>query len=126
MAITKAFQEYIDVFMKIFLDDFIVFNDLSTHLKKLTKCFLKCREYGINLNLDKFPFMVCFGTILGFIVSKEGKTFDLKKIESLVNMSMSKTPQDIEVFNGMAQFYKCFIKKICLCYGTNHQVIQKS
>jgi len=55
--------------------------------------------------------MVCSGTILGFIISKEGKTFDLKKIKALVNMSMSKTPQDIQVFNGMAQFYICFRKK---------------
>jgi hypothetical protein len=106
--------------MKIFLDDFTIFNDLSTHLKKLRKCFLKCKEYGINLNLDKCAFMVCSGTILKFIVSKEGKTFYLKKIEALINMSMSKTPQDIQVFNGMAQFYICFIKKNCLCYGTNN------
>jgi hypothetical protein len=26
-AITKAFHEYIDVFMKIFLDDFTIFSD---------------------------------------------------------------------------------------------------
>jgi hypothetical protein len=31
-AVTKAFYEYINVFMKILLNDFIVFNDLSTHL----------------------------------------------------------------------------------------------
>jgi hypothetical protein len=37
--ITKAFHEYIDVFMNIFLDDFTIFNDLSTHLEKLRKCF---------------------------------------------------------------------------------------
>jgi hypothetical protein len=72
-AVTKAFREYIDVFMKIFLDDFIIFSDLSIHLKKLKKWFLKCREYGISLNLDKCAFMVCSGIILGFIVSKEGK-----------------------------------------------------
>jgi hypothetical protein len=42
--INKAFHEYIDVFMKIFLDDFIVFNNLSTHLKKFKNIFLKCRE----------------------------------------------------------------------------------
>ncbi len=29
--ITKAFCEYIDVFIKILLDDFIISNDLSTH-----------------------------------------------------------------------------------------------
>jgi hypothetical protein len=32
-AITKAICEYINVFMKIFLDDFIVFSDMSTHIK---------------------------------------------------------------------------------------------
>jgi hypothetical protein len=31
-AVTKTFREYIDVFMKIFLDDFMVFNDLWFHL----------------------------------------------------------------------------------------------
>jgi hypothetical protein len=47
-------------FMKIFLDDFTVFSDLSNHLKKLKKCFLKCRIYGISLNPNKSAFMVCF------------------------------------------------------------------
>ncbi len=94
--------------MKIILDDFIVFNDLSTHLEKLKQCFLKCKEYGISLKLEKCAFMVYFGIILKFIVSKEGKTLDPKKIEALVKMLVPKTLQEIQVFNGMAQFYKCF------------------
>jgi hypothetical protein len=69
--------------------------------------------------------MVCSRTILGFIVSKKGKTLDPKKIEALINMLVPKTPQEIQVVNGMAQFYKCFIKKNYIYYGTNHQVIQK-
>jgi hypothetical protein len=77
-AVTNAFREYIDVFMKIFLNDFIVFIDMSTHLEKLKKCFLKCKEYGISLNPEKCAFMVCSGSTLGFIVSKEGKTIDPK------------------------------------------------
>ncbi len=52
-AITKAFCKYIDIFMKIFLNDFTIFSDLSTHFKKLKKCFLKCRKFGINLNPNK-------------------------------------------------------------------------
>jgi hypothetical protein len=74
--------------MKIFLDNFTIFNDLSTHLEKLKKCFLKCKEFGISLNLNKCAFMVFSGTILGFIVSKEGKVMDLKKVEALVNMQV--------------------------------------
>jgi hypothetical protein len=101
-VVTKAFCEYTNVFMKIFLHNFVVFSDLSTHLEKLKKCFFKCRENGISLNPNKCAFMVFFGIILGFIISKEGKTFDLKKIEGLVKMLVSKTLQDIQVFNGMA------------------------
>jgi 23S rRNA A2030 N6-methylase RlmJ len=48
--------------------------------------------------------------ILGFIVSKERKLPDPKKIQAIVNMPPFENPQQIQVFNGMAQFYKCFIK----------------
>jgi hypothetical protein len=33
-----------------------------------------------------------FGIVFGFIISKEGKTPDPKKIEALINMPMPKTP----------------------------------
>jgi hypothetical protein len=53
--------------------------------------------------------MVCFKTILGFIISREGKTLDLKNMEAIVKMPIPKTLQEIQVFNIMAQFYICFI-----------------
>jgi len=31
-VITKTFREYLDSFMNIFLDDFIVYNDMDNHL----------------------------------------------------------------------------------------------
>jgi hypothetical protein len=34
-VVSHAFCEYLDVFMKLFLDDFIVFIDMATHLSKL-------------------------------------------------------------------------------------------
>jgi hypothetical protein len=71
--ITKAFKEYLDSLMKIFLDDFTMYNDMESHLHKLILCFEKCRKYGISLNLYKCAFMVFLRMILGFIVSKEGK-----------------------------------------------------
>ncbi len=98
---TKVFHEYINVFMKIFLDDFTIFNDMSTHFEKLIKCFLKCIKYGISLNPQKCAFMVRFGTIIGFIISKEGKTLDPNKIEALIKMLVPETPQEIQMFNGM-------------------------
>jgi hypothetical protein len=69
-TITKTFKEYLDNFMKIFMDDFMVYNDMESHLQKIRICFQKCRECGINLNLDKCAFMVFSRMILGLIVSK--------------------------------------------------------
>jgi hypothetical protein len=87
--------------MKIFFDDFIVFSDLSTHLEKLKKCFFNYREFVITLNLDKCAFMVFSRTILGFIVSEEGKFMDPKKVEALVNMPVPTTLHEIQVSNEM-------------------------
>jgi hypothetical protein len=59
--------------MKIFLDDFIMYNDTESHLQKLKLCFQKCRKYGISLNPSKYAFMVFSRMILDFIISKDGK-----------------------------------------------------
>jgi hypothetical protein len=42
--------------------------------------------------------------------SKEGKLPNPKKKLAIVCMPTSKTLKDIPIFNGMAQYYKCFIK----------------
>ncbi len=91
-VVTKAFCEYIDVLMKIFFNDFIFFNDMSTHFEKMKKYLLKCRKFDISLNLDKCAFMVFSGTILGFTMSKKGTIMDPKKVEALVNMQVLITP----------------------------------
>jgi hypothetical protein len=69
--------------MKIFLDDFIVYSDMESHLQKLKLCFQKCRKYGVSLNPDKCAFMVFSRMILGFIISKEGKLPGPKKIQAM-------------------------------------------
>jgi hypothetical protein len=69
----KTFREYLDEFMEIFLDDFMVYSDMENHLMKFTPCFQKCREYIINFNPKKCAFMVFLRLILRFIISKEGK-----------------------------------------------------
>jgi hypothetical protein len=96
--------------MKSLLDDFTIFNNMDIHLDKLQLYFLKCHEFDINLNLEKCAFMVFFGLILGFIVSKEGKFPDPKNIQTILNMQIPMNPTQIQVLNGMAQFYKCFFK----------------
>jgi hypothetical protein len=79
-VVIKAFKDYLDKFTKIYLDNFIVYNDMDIHLHKLKLCFQKCKEFKISLNPNKCTFMVFLGMILRFIISKQGKLLDPKKI----------------------------------------------
>ncbi len=112
--------------MNIFLNNFTIFGDLSTHFEKLKKCFLKYRKFSISLNPNKCAFMVFSRTILGFIVSKKGKVMDPKKVEALVNMPVRITPWEIQVFNGMAQFCRCFIKNFTSIMSPITKLLKKS
>jgi hypothetical protein len=47
------------VFMKLFLDDFIVLINLEIHLPKLWLCLDKCKKFGISSN----PKNACFWCI---------------------------------------------------------------
>jgi hypothetical protein len=101
-VVTKTFREYLDSFMKIFLDEFTMYNDMESHLHKFKLCFQKCKEYDISLNPNKCAFMVFLRMVLGFITSKEGKLPYPKKIQAIINMPPPNNPQQIQVFNGMA------------------------
>jgi hypothetical protein len=111
--------------MKIFLDDFTIFSDLSTHLEKLNKWFFKCKEFSISLNPNKCAFMVFSRTILRFRVQKR-QVMDLKKVEALINMPIHTTLQEIQVFNEMAQFYKGFIKNFASIMSPIIKLFKKS
>jgi hypothetical protein len=85
-VVDRVFKDYLGKFMKLFLDDFIVYSSIEDHIHKLRLCFIKCREYGISLNLEKCLLMVFSGIILGHVVSKEGKMLDPQKIKVIQDM----------------------------------------
>ncbi len=51
---------------------------------------------------------------------------DPKKVEALVNMQVLITPQEIQIFNEMAQFYRCFIKNFALIMSPITKLLKKS
>jgi hypothetical protein len=38
-VVTKTFRKYLDNFMKIFMDDFMVYNDMESHFLNFKLCF---------------------------------------------------------------------------------------
>ncbi len=70
--------------------------------------------------------MVFSRLILGFMVSKEGKILDPKEVQAIMNMPMLTNPKQIQVFNGMAPFYRCFIKNFASIMALITKLMRKT
>jgi hypothetical protein len=66
--------------------------------------FVKCRGFGISLNLDKCAFMVCSKVILRFIVFKKRKTPYVKKMKIIVKISLPTTLQKLKCSTKWSNF----------------------
>jgi hypothetical protein len=58
--------------------------------------------------------------ILGFIVSKEWKLLDPKKIQAIVNMPPPRNPQTYSSIQWDGTILQMFYQKLCYYYGTYH------
>ena len=85
-VMTQAFQKYLCISMKIFLDDFCTFSSRKDHLDWLNKCLDQCDQFGIPLNYKKCTFGVPFGKLLGHIVSKAGIAIDPDEDKKIANL----------------------------------------
>jgi len=107
-----------------FMYDFNVFSNLNTHLTKLWLCFDKCSAFVISLKLEKCMFHVHWRVILGYAYPR--LTIGFKKNSTIVHMFTLKTLKDIQVFNGMAQYYRCFIKDFAFNMSPITKLLQKA
>jgi hypothetical protein len=78
--VTKAFKEYLNKFMRVFLDDFSVYGSKKDHFDQLQKCLEYCKQNGISQHPKKCAFYVNLGVILGHIVCSDGLLVHPKKL----------------------------------------------
>jgi hypothetical protein len=70
--------------------------------------------------------MVFSRLILRFIAFKEGKVPDRKKVQAIVNMPIPTNSQHIQNFNGIVQFYRCFIKNFAFIMALITKFMRKT
>nr|GFB32667.1 reverse transcriptase domain-containing protein [Tanacetum cinerariifolium] len=105
------FHDMIEQTMKVFMDDFSVFeNSFSTCLTNLEKMLKMCEDTKLALNWEKSHFMVKEGIVLGHKISKKGIEVDKVKIEVISKLPHPTTVKGIRSSLGQAGFYRRFIK----------------
>ncbi|XP_073133710.1 uncharacterized protein [Henckelia pumila] len=105
-----VFTEYLDKFVVVFIDDILVcshsVNEQAYHLSFVLQIL---RERQLYAKLSKCEFWINRVVFLGHVISCQGVSVDLIKIEVVLNWPRPTSVSEIHSFLGLAGYYRRFI-----------------
>ncbi|KAG7578981.1 Reverse transcriptase domain [Arabidopsis thaliana x Arabidopsis arenosa] len=106
-----VFQEYLDEFVIIFLDDILVYYKSSeehdVHMRVVLK---KLLEKKLFAKLSQYSFWQREIRFLGHIISAAGVSVDPEKIQAIREWPRPRNATEIRSFLGLAGYYQRFVK----------------
>ena len=122
-----ALKNIIEIFVLVYLDDIIVYSrDVAEHFGHLRQVFIRCREFGVSLNLGKCVFATNKGKLLGHIVSKDGLTADPKRTKEILALSFPSHKKGLQSFLGRINFVRIFIPNLATMVKTLTEMLKKN
>lgn len=109
-TIMRAFEEFLNKFLQVFLDDFTVYRTKHIHIEHLRKCLKRCRKVDISLNPEKCTFAISSSTLLGHVICKDGILVDPTKIKAIQTLPPPRTLKGVRQVMGSASYYRRFVK----------------
>jgi hypothetical protein len=107
--INKVLESYLGHFVRVFMDDFVIYRSRIDHLKNLEKLFQRLDETRIILSPEKTMIVVILGRMVEHIISKDDIAIDPKKIKVIERISFPETKQVVKVFLGAIGYYQCYV-----------------
>ena len=107
----RVFHPYLDQFVVVFTDDILVYyKDAQDHEQHLKIVLHIMREKNLFAKLSKCDFWLKEVSFLGHIVSTEGISVDLAKVEATVSWKPPQNVIEVRSFLGVAGYYRRFVK----------------
>jgi hypothetical protein len=105
----KVFDPLLGLFLRVFIDDFGVYNDRVFHLAKLELVFQRLDSLGVTLSPKKTTIGFSEVKMVGHIVSKDGVATDPEKLDRISKLPFPTTKKALRGFFGIVGYYRRFI-----------------
>ena len=100
-----------DRFVKVFIDDILVYSGSSKERSKHLRIVLQTlRERQLYAKLNKCQFWLDRVAFLGHVISVEGVCVDPQNIEAVVNWKPPRNVLEVRSFLGLAGYYMKFVE----------------
>jgi hypothetical protein len=110
--INKTFNELIDDFCVMYLNDILIFfKNRKSHVKHIREVLKRLRANDLFANLEKCFFFKHEVDYLEFIMSEDDITMNSSRINIIMSWSMIKFFKNIQVFLRFVNFYRRFIAR---------------
>ena len=108
----RVFKPYLDQFVVVFIDDILVCSkSREEHERRLITILQTLRDKQLYAKLKKCEFWLGKVSFLGHVVTKDGISVDLGKVDAVSNWRRPNTVTEIQSFLGLAGCYRRFIER---------------
>lgn len=107
----EVFQEYLDKFVVVYLDDIVIYSStLEEHVEHLKKVFAKLREHKLYVKLEKCSFAQERIKFLGHVIEQGRIRMDQDKVKVIEEWQQPSNVSELRSFLGLANYYRRFVK----------------
>ncbi|KAM2928274.1 hypothetical protein COP2_035535 [Malus domestica] len=111
----EVFQQYLDRFVIVFIDDILVYSkSKADHIRHLNLVLKKLREHQLYAKFSKCRFWLNQVAFLGHVVSAQGIQVDPQEIVAVENWQQPRTVTEVWSFLGLAGYYRRFVQDISM------------
>lgn len=97
-------------YVLVYLDDIIIFSEtLEEHKKQVREVLQILQDNGLRCSPEKCHFYQTSVKYLGYIISDQGVSMDLEKIQAVSTWPAPRNVKELQRFLGFANFYRDLI-----------------
>jgi hypothetical protein len=107
----QVLHPFLSQFVVVYFSDILIYSkDEDTHFEHVWKVLEVLKQNELYVNLKNCIFLQKKLLFLGFVITSEGIHIDDSKVTAIKEWPTPKTITEVRSFNGLATFYRRFVK----------------